>query len=98
MGERAPEKPTIGSPCNGCGYCCAASPCDIARDMIGVTEGPCPAMQFEDGRFWCGMVRTPSAYIGGPAFADEIIGRMVATALGVNRGCDADDFGAREDG
>ncbi len=50
---RAPEKPAFGSPCNGCGFCCAAEPCGVARQFVpGATEGaPCPAMEFEHGPF-----------------------------------------------
>jgi len=27
----------------------------------------CPAMEFERGRFWCGMVRRPGHYLGLPS-------------------------------
>jgi hypothetical protein len=89
MRDRAPEKPAEGQPCNGCGMCCAAQPCLIAQEFIGATEGPCPAMVFEDGRFWCGMTRTPGAYMGQPGWADEMLGRMFAEALGIGIGCDS---------
>lgn len=95
MGEadRAPEKAPHGSPCNGCGYCCAAEPCEIAVEMLGATAGPCPAMEFDAGRFWCGLIRHPSRHMGLPTdFADEVLGRIIAAALGAGRGCDADDF------
>jgi hypothetical protein len=88
--QTAPEKPAEGHPCNGCGMCCAAEPCGIAVEFLGATEGPCPAMQFEGGRFWCGMTRTPGAYMGAPDFADGILGPMFAEALGIGRGCDSD--------
>lgn len=90
MSESAPEYPGYGMPCNGCGFCCAAEPCQIAVDYAGAAEGPCPAMQFEGDRFVCGMVRNPSRYMDVPPFADEIIGAMFARALGVGKGCDSD--------
>lgn len=46
------SKPAFGAPCNGCGFCCKAIPCRVARDLIGAREGPCPALEFEDGRDW----------------------------------------------
>lgn len=91
--QTAPEKPPMGAPCNGCGFCCAAEPCGVAVEMIGADpdEGPCPAMEFVSGRFRCGLILHPSHYVADvPAFADEVIGRMIADALGSGRGCDSD--------
>lgn len=91
---KAPEKPPYGSPCNGCGFCCAAVPCGIAIEYIPdhPTEGPCQAMEFAEGRFFCGMIRRPGHYMGLPNdWADDILGGMIAEALGAGRGCDADD-------
>ena len=86
----APEKPEFGSPCNGCGFCCAAEPCGIAQEFLGAMDGPCPAMQFDEGRFWCGLVRTPGRYLGTKPEFDALISRTVVQALGVGRGCDSD--------
>ncbi len=47
-------------------------------------------MEFADGRFWCGLVRTPSEYLDTPAFGDHVLGAIFAQALGVGRGCDSD--------
>ncbi|AWB26192.1 hypothetical protein DA075_35570 (plasmid) [Methylobacterium currus] len=89
---KAPPKPEFGSPCNGCGFCCAAEPCGIARRFIPGCgeEGPCPAMEFEGGRFWCGMVRRPGHYLGLPACGDEEMGAMIGESLGTGKGCCAD--------
>jgi hypothetical protein len=90
MKETAPEYPGYGKNCNGCGLCCAAEPCEIARDFAGITEAPCRAMQFEGGRFVCGMVKNPSRYMDTPDFGGQIIGGMFAKALGIGRGCDSE--------
>lgn len=92
--ERGPEKPRFGEPCNGCGYCCAAEPCALAVEYVGAgEEGPCPALEFEDGRAWCGLVRHASRYMDLPNdWADQILGEMFAAALGTGRGCDAGDY------
>ncbi|WP_238193577.1 hypothetical protein [Methylobacterium frigidaeris] len=89
---KAPPKPDFGSACNGCGFCCAAEPCGVARQFVpGAMDGaPCPAMEFEHGRFWCGMVRRPGHYLGLPAWGDEEMGAMIGEALGAGKGCCAD--------
>lgn len=59
-----PRKPAFGDPCNGCGVCCVATACGIALDHIpgAVLGQPCPALEWEAGRSWCGMVRRPARY------------------------------------
>lgn len=81
MFERAPEKPRKGAPCNGCGYCCAAERCLLAIEALGDGPGPCPAMQFEGARFYCGLLREAP----GP------LQPTIAFLLGIGHGCDADD-------
>ena len=87
-----PRKPKCGDACNGCGVCCIAEPCASAVEFIGATEGPCPALEFEDGRYWCGMVRHPAKYLGEPEkpWADKILGGIYAEMIAVGHGCDAD--------
>ena len=85
-------KPAFGAPCNGCGWCCWATACAIAiQHFAGArADEPCPALEFEDGRSRCGLVRRPGHYLGLPhAWADEHLGATVAELLGVGRGCDA---------
>ncbi len=91
--ERGPAKPLLGEPCNGCGYCCAVEPCGLAREYISPDiHGPCPALEFENGRFHCGLVRRPSLYMRLPNdWADPILGSLFSQALGVGKGCDAED-------
>lgn len=86
-------KPRRGQPCNGCGWCCAMEPCELAREFIsGPVTAPCPALERQDGRFVCGMIRRPSHYMDLPNdWADQHLGGMFAEALGAGRGCDADD-------
>ncbi len=61
-----------------------------AVEFLGATTGPCPAMEFDAGRFWCGLVRNSSSYLDMPAFGDPVVGAIFAQALGVDRGCDSD--------
>lgn len=93
-GARLPVKPRHGSPCNKCGWCCAEEPCSVARKFIPghPAEGPCLALEWDEGRFTCGMMRRPSRYMQLPNdWADGVLGGMIAEALGAGRGCDADN-------
>ena len=87
--ERAPEYPGFRSPCNGCGLCCAAEPCDVARQFLGATQGPCPALEFEGGRFWCGVIRRLSHYLSKPLFGDGMVREILGDLLGIGQGCDS---------
>lgn len=94
-----PMKPRAGEPCNGCGWCCATEPCGLAVKYLGAAKGPCPALEWADGRTWCGMVRRPLYHlreVGGVpevyAAANEVLGRTMAAVLGgVGGACDSED-------
>lgn len=88
MSEGPPKKPPEGQACNGCGLCCALQPCPIAVELLQAVERPCPALEFGDGRFWCGLARTPSRYLDTPRAGDRPIGAMVRLELGIGEGCD----------
>lgn len=63
----------------------------LAIEFIGDGPGPCPAMEFDEGRFWCGLVRNASKYIPGcKPFADDAIRAVLLPAFGT--GCDSDDY------
>lgn len=92
-GQPAPVKPAHGSPCNGCGWCCATQTCGVALEHIPghPTEGACQALERDGERFVCGMIRRPGHYMRLPHdWADEVMGGMIAEALGAGRGCDAE--------
>lgn len=99
-------KPKSGESCNGCGYCCTAEPCRLARDYLQCTTGPCVALEQSDGRAICGLVRNPLAYMFKAAnpgaevalldaapdvAAGKELSEALAIALGIGKGCDADD-------
>ncbi len=94
-----PAKPKIHSPCNGCGLCCVADACEIARAWVPEAKphAPCPALEFEGGRFWCGMVRHPFKH--SPAAAEfgmpeAVFGKEVSETLGgVGGRCDSGPVG-----
>lgn len=88
----APPKPSYGAPCNGCGVCCKAIPCVLARDLIAAVEGPCPALEWEDGRYWCGLLRAPHRHIYGleaKPWADPVIRALILESGAFGVGCDS---------
>lgn len=92
MNDRVLPKPKRGEKCNGCGLCCATQLCRIAEEQFPGAVAPCPALEFEDGRTYCGMVRHPSRHMKiNFTGADETIAPMISMALGIGRGCDAED-------
>lgn len=84
-----PRKPAYGAACNGCGLCCVAVPCSLAMAFIDQCDEakPCPALEWADGRSWCGLIRNPAKYvkpilwlaIGGKAahFSASVAGDLI---------------------
>lgn len=61
-------KPKMGAACNGCGYCCAVHPCQIAVEFLAsASTGACPALEVDTstGGTACGMIRRPLHYLLG---------------------------------
>lgn len=92
------EKPPWAAPCNGCGLCCRVELCHVAREMFPGAQTPCPALEFENGRAWCGLVRHPTRHLKLPVSLDAhrgeggtTIGEEVALAIYVGQGCGMPD-------
>lgn len=94
QGRRLPIKPRFGEACNGCGLCCAAEPGGLALDLMRADPAAaCPALEWEAGRFYCGLIRWASRYLDLPHdWADAHLGSVFSEALGAGRGCDADQL------
>lgn len=91
-------KPAYRDPCNGCGLCCKLELCVVAELAFPGAIAPCPALEWEDGRAWCGMVRHPSRDLGLNYHIpdDAVLGReplrdMTARGLGIGLGCGMED-------
>lgn len=100
------SKPAFEEPCNGCGYCCTTEPCGLAQEFLHCMTGPCIALETQDGRAICGLVRNPLGYLFKAAHPDTDVHVLedppavvegyklsvtFAAALGVGKGCDAED-------
>lgn len=55
------EKPPEGDACNGCGLCCIAEQCAVSV-ILFEPQDQCPALEIEDGRYWCGLMQNPGNY------------------------------------
>ena len=89
----APPKPSVNTPCNGCGACCAVEPCPVSRFLLGHQSGPCPALHWnvEDSRYYCGMIVAPAQYLRGvPVALNPFVGRLVRRWVAAGIGCDFD--------
>ena len=88
------KKPLKGQPCNGCGLCCLMVPCPVADHFLNVSTGSCPALEFEDGRYWCGILRNAHKHIPGMSekpWADEYFREMLMETGGWQGVCDSED-------
>lgn len=107
MAENCVPKPSQGEPCNSCGYCCTAEPCALAKEFLHCTAGPCVALeQQHGGQLTCGLVRNPLGYLFKAVHPDAEVPVLAAapeslegyqlsvrfaSALGLGKGCDAED-------
>ncbi|MFN4148582.1 MAG: hypothetical protein ACK4E4_03430 [Rhodocyclaceae bacterium] len=80
----APQKPAFGAPCNGCGVCCALTPCPLSRLSLRHRDGSCPALTWQGERYVCGLVVAPQGFIRW------LPRRLRLRWIGVGWGCDCD--------
>ncbi|MEW6563832.1 MAG: hypothetical protein AB1400_11560 [Pseudomonadota bacterium] len=88
----APEKPSVGAACNGCGICCAAEPCPMAALLLRQLRGACRALEWSDtdSRYYCGLVRNPGGYLKWlPARLHRPAARWIASRISSGAGCDS---------
>jgi len=92
--REAPLKPLAGTPCNGCGVCCASSPCPVSLVFLRQRGGSCPALQWDDRerRYRCGMAQTPGQFVRRlPARLHGVMRRLVLRWIAADTACDASD-------
>ncbi|HET7776644.1 MAG TPA: hypothetical protein VFK74_09765 [Azospira sp.] len=88
----APPKPAPGRPCNGCGVCCAAETCPLARLRFLQRRGPCPALEWagETDHYRCGLLRRPERYWPLlPAWAAPLARQLTRRWIAAGTHCDS---------
>ncbi len=88
----APAKPPLGQACNGCGVCCAAETCPVARVFLLQWTGPCPALAWQgaEQRYACGMLVRPASYLAWlPNWLAPWFARRVRRWIAAGIGCDS---------
>jgi hypothetical protein len=76
------RKPPHGAPCNGCGLCCMAMPCELSRRIFNIERGPCPALRkVKPHVYACGLTMHESVPV-----AMQEAARVIIRA---GQGCDA---------
>ncbi|MFZ6770871.1 hypothetical protein ACO0LM_27775 [Undibacterium sp. Di26W] len=89
----APMKPAVGQACNGCGVCCAAEPCPVARFFLWQLRDSCRALEWHADvlQYRCGMLRQPSVYLPWlPAIWQTWFARRVRRWIAAGTACDSD--------
>jgi hypothetical protein len=90
--QAAPAKPAVSEPCNGCGVCCAAETCPVARLLLLQWRGPCRALTWDDAvaRYRCGLVDHPAAYLPYlPRWSEDLVRRGIKRWIAAGAGCDS---------
>jgi uncharacterized cysteine cluster protein YcgN (CxxCxxCC family) len=79
-----PSKPKYGSPCNGCGICCAKELCVVGELAFPGASAPCPALKItSDGsRTYCELIAAETVFNLNP---------LLKQALGIGTGCSMKD-------
>lgn len=88
----APAKPAQGAPCNGCGVCCAADPCPVARLFLWQWRGACRALIWDEstGHYRCGMLSDPAKHSRiVPAICNGLAKGFFAKRIAAGAGCDS---------
>lgn len=73
--------------CKRCGDCCSKFPCGIAHSLVS-DKRPCVALEQEEDRYVCGLLKHASKYIPeAKPEEDEILAFVFGKILGVGMGC-----------
>lgn len=68
-------------PCVGCGYCCQVARCCLSLYTFETRDRTCPALVFEEGRFWCRLVKDANEALRPLMVRDLCIGAGCSSSL-----------------
>jgi hypothetical protein len=110
----APQKPSEGTPCNGCGVCCLTEPCPLGVLLSKRRRGACVALRWsEEGVLYrCGAIsetREVLHQVSPPWIRPLVVGlspivaRLAHRWIAAGKGCDstlevASSVGSKLDG
>lgn len=87
-----PAKSKFGEPCSGCGLCCRLELCEIAQKSMPEAVAPCPALEWENGRTWCGLTRHPARHLKANFDGmDAVLIPLFTKAQSYGQGCGMTD-------
>lgn len=85
------QKPPHGSPCNNCGWCCMECLCVLGKHVFKKEDGPCPALERQNGTWGCALVSRPRDFspVKAAAHGAEEMSKAASVLIGAGIGCDA---------
>lgn len=85
-------KPNYGQPCNGCGKCCMDTVCPLGQFLFEQEEGPCPALEWADDKWRCGIILDPRKFapVRVARYGVDKMRAALLYLLGPGLGCDAE--------
>lgn len=90
--RKAPPKPNVGAPCNGCGVCCASEPCPLGMVLSRRLHGRCAALAWDAGRtrYVCQAVAAPEQLLPrGARVMAPLVAKLARRWISAGSGCDA---------
>ncbi|KKN71840.1 hypothetical protein LCGC14_0416940 [marine sediment metagenome] len=82
-------------PCVQCGECCKSGvSCIFGQILFDITEDDptsCPALEYEKGLYWCGLIRNPIKWfaplVGDVGWKCEAMADITRIYIGIGAGC-----------
>lgn len=105
--REAPQKPSVGEPCNGCGVCCLLEPCPLGVLLSRRRIGACSALRWQamGPNYRCGALTEASevlreslpgfAHLALPTLA-WLLARLGRRWIAVGAGCDCEVTGLHD--
>jgi hypothetical protein len=92
----APAKPAPGEDCNGCGLCCAATPCPLGMLASRSVHGPCALLRWSDEhrRYVCGAL-VDATGVDVTGWRARLAARWIAAGAGCDCRLEPDEGAVR---
>ena len=84
-------KPLNGQACNNCGLCCRVQACHVSKHILHSDAAPCIALEVQDGKYLCGLLRRPAHYLPEFEGREELARAVIGKLLDIGGGCGMPD-------